>query len=111
MTVELVCEGCMVVAGEAPDFATDCPVHGWKPTPKPFVNERHYLIEYLKSDLYERRDVPGDELGMTWVSPLRWKVRISGSRQDPTVEIFNPAGTLYRKGEHVTVSFLEGCLP
>ena len=104
---------CACTVGDEGEMRFDpgCVVHVYQKPPERFVNERGYIIEYLKSDLYERRDVPGDELGMTWVSPLRWKVRISGPRQDPTIEIFNPDGSLYRKGEHVTVSWVEEYLP
>lgn len=74
-------------------------------------SERHWIIEYLRSDLYERVPTPGDDLGMTWMSPLRWKVRISGHRDDPTVEIWWPSGEPYGRREHCHASDLQGWLP
>lgn len=108
------CVGCRVAADDA-HFDPDCPLHG-APQPEPprrsiFESERHYIIEYLRSDLYERRDVAGDDLGMTWVSPLNWKVRIFGDRDDPSVQIFWPDGRLYRSADHASVGWVAEALP
>ena len=53
-------------------------------------NHRREIVELLSDDLFKRVDEDDHETTMTWVSPLGWKVKISGPRDEPLVEIFHP---------------------
>jgi len=67
------------------------------------------LVAYLKSDLYERIPTPGDDDGMTWESPLKWRVRISAP--GPRVEIIDPRGEPFADYVDVDGYELEKVLP
>ena len=72
---------------------------------------RRAIIDLLSSDLYAPVAVPGDTLGLTFVSPLGWKVRVSGEREHPTVEIFQPGGSLWRTLVNTSDYELDEVLP
>lgn len=75
------------------------------------VNERREIVALLQSDLYERVPDRDPERGMTWKSPLRWCVRITGSREEPVVQVWRPDGTNFWGPEPCTAVALDGILP
>ncbi len=54
---------------------------------------------------------PGDPGDMTWESPLHWRVRISGNRRYPIVEIFDPLGGVFMDARTMTAAELDVMLP
>jgi hypothetical protein len=75
-------------------------------------SERHWIIDYLRSDLYDREAPDSAEDGwQTWVSPLKWKVIIGGPPDDPYVRIYWPTGHLFAEEEHATLEWISGVLP
>lgn len=76
------------------------------------MSKRSEIIEVLRDDLYVRVD---DETptSMTWRSPLKWTVKISGPPDDPIVTVLNPMGLIFEGIEerHMDWADLHALLP
>lgn len=77
-------------------------------TPTPQTNERREIIAFLKSDLYEQR--PDDDESLIFENP-GFRVRITGSRYDPTVEAWRLSGEFFGRLDHATASEVQEWLP
>jgi hypothetical protein len=76
------------------------------------MSARGEIVELLRSDLYER--VPSaDPESMLWESPLRWKVRVAGTRDAPVVTIYAPGGEVFEgvKSRPMVAEALHRVLP
>lgn len=70
------------------------------------------IINYLRSDLYERADLrPTDPPGIRFTSPTGWSVWLTYGVQGLPIAISRPDGTAYAAETYGTVSWLEEMLP
>lgn len=73
------------------------------------MSERRAIIEFLRSDLYER--LVADATGIEFTNPA-FRVRISGESDDPTVEAWRlSTGEHLFRLEHATVERVNEALP
>lgn len=65
------------------------------------MSERAAIIEFLRSDLYER--IGADATGIEFANP-GFRVRIMGHRNDPTIEVWRvKSGDYFGRLENATV--------
>lgn len=74
--------------------------------------EIKYMVDYLKSDLYERAPcLPDDPEGIRWASPLGWSVFLTYGERSVVGAIRDPAGKPRSSTTNATVQWLESDLP
>ena len=69
------------------------------------------MVDLLQSDLYERVADPEPETGMTWESPLGWRVRFQMVAGAMHVTVSTPDGSEHAHLVSADVDALDSVLP